>query len=370
MIFRKKIILTLIGLVAFSSIGAQNLTNLNVPENGYAGTKDSVNKKGFHSKVGYKITQLMSNPKQVNTVARSNSLVTKDQSKVQVYIKTQSVTQNDLSQLEKLDFEIEIVNEKLNKVQGWVSLNSIDAITRLDNVISVTSPVYGHSKVGSRTTEGDAILRSSILRNQGITGSGVRVGIISDGSAGLSAAQASGDLPSNVTQFSSCIVGFISGCSEGTAMAEIIHDIAPDAELAIADALTTSLEFIQRLDQLANDFNADIIVDDLGFFGEPVFEDGDIAQAVTDLPENIVYVSAAGNSGDQHYQGTYANRTSSIFGGFGNADIHNFGLLRDNEDDRNIVTSGALPITLVVSGKVVYFYNGTTLLLMEFLLQL
>ena len=84
-------------------------------------------------------------------------------------------------------------------------------------------------------------------------------------------------------------------------MAEIIHDIAPGAEIAVA-AVSTDLEFIQRLNQLANSFGADIIVDDLGFFGEPFFEDGPLATAVAGLPSDILYVSAAGNSGRSHYE--------------------------------------------------------------------
>jgi subtilisin family serine protease len=65
------------------------------------------------------------------------------------------------------------------------------------------------------------------------------------------------------------------------------------------------LEFIQRINQLANNFKANIIVDDLGFFGEPYFEDGDLADAVAALPSDILYISSAGNSGNTHYEDNF-----------------------------------------------------------------
>ena len=86
--------------------------------------------------------------------------------------------------------------------------------------------------------------------------------------------------------------------------AEIIHDIAPEAELAVA-AVGTSLEFINQVNVLANTFEADVIVDDIGFFGEPYFEDGDVARAVSRLAEDILYFSSAGNSNGIHYEANF-----------------------------------------------------------------
>jgi len=298
-----------------------------------------------YKKIGAQIQRLMNEPNLTSTasIRNSSTIKTKDDSKVQVYLKVKSTNKIDLSTLEKTGLEIEITNSKLKKIQGWVSTNNINQLAELDNVIHISTPSYGHKRVGSRTTQGDTILRTNLVRAQGFTGEGVKVGIISDGSAGLAAAQASGDLPNNVVRFNSCIIGNISpDCAEGTAMAEIIHDIAPDAELAIADALTTTLEFIQRLDQLANDFEADIIVDDLGFFLEPYFEDGDIADAVNSLPDNIIYISAAGNSATEHYQNSFNPDNTTVLGG--QTTVHNFGSSSESPFGES------LPITVTPNG--------------------
>ena len=79
----------------------------------------------------------------------------------------------------------------------------------------------------------------------------------------------------------------------------------PDAELAFSGA-GTSLLFVHAALWLANDAfdgeGADIIVDDLGYYSEPFFEDGLVALAATDaVAGGAVFVSAAGNFSDGHY---------------------------------------------------------------------
>jgi len=83
-------------------------------------------------------------------------------------------------------------------------------------------------------------------------------------------------------------------------------------------AASTSLEFVQRVNSLANNFEADVIVDDLGFFGEPYFADGFIAQAVAAVADDLVFVSAAGNSTTSRHEAQF----SPTFFQFGF--VHNF----------------------------------------------
>ena len=236
----------------------------------------------------------------------------KQQKLVQVYLKLKSTDQAELEELRQLGAEIEIVNSKLSKIQAWVDISAINNLLSLDNVISVKAPKYATARTGQVNTQGDAILRANQLRSLGFRGQGIRVGVVSDGSNSWTSARDSGDLPANLTRYGSCTtrerdaencLSAIS-CNEGTAMAEIIHDLAPDAQLAVA-AVSTSLEFIQQINQLANTFKADIIVDDLGFFSEPYFEDGDLADAVKALPSSVLFISSAGNSGNSHYEAEY-----------------------------------------------------------------
>ncbi len=245
---------------------------------------------------------------------------------IQTYIHVSALGPAEIAELERYEAVIEIANEELGIVQAWIPFDRIDEVAQLPFVSRITSPGYATPRAGSVTTEGDAILRSDLVRTLGVDGSGVKVGVISDGVRGRAAAQATGDLPPSVTVFGACTRRPFSGracdfgndCNEGTALLEIVHDIAPGAQLGFG-AASTSLEFIQRIDDLVNAFGADVIVDDLGFSGAPYFEDGPIAKAVAAVKDRVVYVSAAGNSALRHYEAKFFE---TIADGFS---VHDFG---------------------------------------------
>ena len=70
------------------------------------------------------------------------------------------------------------------------------------------------------------------------------------------------------------------------------------------------LGFVRAILWLANDAfdgeGANVIVDDLGFLLEPYFEDGMLALAAANaVAGGAVFVSAAGNGGDKHYEGEF-----------------------------------------------------------------
>ena len=84
----------------------------------------------------------------------------------------------------------------------------------------------------ARRLEGKDLLLVSELQSIGLTGQGVRVGSIEISARGSQAATASGDLPNDFQIYGSCPES--CAANEGTAMAEIIHDLAPLASLAVA----------------------------------------------------------------------------------------------------------------------------------------
>ena len=84
----------------------------------------------------------------------------------------------------------------------------------------------------SRATSRTA--RDVVRANRHIAGAGVTVGVLSDGVDSLAASIASGDLPAD-TQV---LPGQAGDGDEGTAMLEIVHDLAPTADLAFATAST------------------------------------------------------------------------------------------------------------------------------------
>jgi len=234
---------------------------------------------------------------------------------LQVYIHVKSWGEKAKNELIAHGVTLEVVNTRLGIAQGWVPVDQLKAVETLDFVKSISEPSYGDPSVGSVTTEGDVILNADAVRALGYDGAGVRVGVISGGVLGLSSAQQSGDL-SSVT-----VLKGDPNNAEGTAMLEIVHDLAPGATLGFCGLPSgTTLEFISCVHDLRVSFGADIIVDDVGFFQEPYFQDGRVAQEVSDaVSAGILYASSAGNYAKNHYQGSFVNSPSVL-------DFHDFGL--------------------------------------------
>ena len=237
--------------------------------------------------------------------------------RIQAYIFVSASGQDELVGLENHEVEVEVVNGEFGVIQGWIPFDRAVDVATLEYVERIQAPDYAHVRIGSVTTAGDQILKAEAVRSQlGFDGSGIKVGVISDGVDSLASAQSSGDVPGGI-EVDSARPG--SG-DEGTAMLEIVHDLAPGAQLAFSGP-STSLEMIESVNFLANTAfggsGADIVVDDLGFLGEPYFEDGPIAQTVANVVANgTIYVSSAGNAGQQHFEGQFVA---------GASDFHDFG---------------------------------------------
>jgi hypothetical protein len=159
---------------------------------------------------------------------------------------------------------------------------------------------------GSRSSEGDITHLAYAARSAfGADGTGIKIGVLSDGVTNLAASQASGDLgPVTV------LAGQAGSGDEGTAMLEIVHDLAPGAQLYFATAFTSIASFASNIRALRT-AGCDIIVDDVFYFTETPFQDGQapgiisntnggiVIQAVNDVTAaGALYFSSAGNSGN------------------------------------------------------------------------
>jgi len=197
-----------------------------------------------------------------------------------------------------------------------VALGDIAAISGLKFV----KPALVTSRVGLTTTQGDRSMRSDLARAQfGVDGSGVRVGVLSDSfdcapgpfASGQNFTRAgqdavNGDLPLGVRVLADLHTVPDGECTdEGRAMMQIIHDVAPGASLSFTTAVTGEEDFAAGILALAND-GAKVIVDDVEYLDEPMFEDGVVAEAVDQaVARGVAYFSAAGNEGRQSYQAAF-----------------------------------------------------------------
>ena len=98
--------------------------------------------------------------------------------------------------------------------------------------------------VGTVTSEGDRAHGADAARAKfRVTGTGVTVGVLSDGVDSLAASIASGDLPADTR----VLPGQEGSGDEGTAMLEIVHDLAPNAHLVFATAFTSEQSFADNI---------------------------------------------------------------------------------------------------------------------------
>ena len=191
-----------------------------------------------------------------------------------------------------------VANFQHTHLRAHVRAERIAALAAQDDVTSLREATGGHTNAGSVTSQGYVSLGANKVATQGITGAGIKIGVMSDSAtaARVAALIASGDLPSNTV----VVPGQAgTGEDEGAAMMEIVHDIAPGAQLFFATAATGAAAFAANINTLRFTYGCDIIVDDYSYFAESVFMDGSIAAAVNAVTaDGALYFSAAANSGN------------------------------------------------------------------------
>jgi hypothetical protein len=194
-----------------------------------------------------------------------------------------------------------VINQfpNFHAIRAIVTLDELETLVSSADVRTIRRATQARHHTGAVNSEGDTTHQAIEARATfGVTGAGVKVGVLSDSVTTstndfLTDAQATGDLgPVTVLQ------DIADGTGEGAAMLEIVHDLAPGAQLYFATSDESEAGFAENILNLRN-AGCDIILDDTGYFDESPFEDGIIAQAVNTVTDNgALYFSAAGNAGN------------------------------------------------------------------------
>ncbi|SOE23669.1 Subtilase family protein [Spirosomataceae bacterium TFI 002] len=242
----------------------------------------------------------------------------------------------DVLYAELLNLNIEIVARQQNYFTCWAEITQLNNyLNKAPSISFMRSSLKALNNAGIVQSQGDAAQRSNLARALGVNGAGVKVGVLSDSynhKGGAAAGVANGELPGtgNPAGFTTDITVLAEmtnpgGSDEGRAMLEIIHDVAPGAQLYYYTAFNGQTDFAAGIKALA-DAGCDIIVDDVFYYAEPMFQDGIIAQAV-DYAVNekgATYFSSAGNYSNRSYDAAYQGTTFEPFGA-GQGMAHNFG---------------------------------------------
>ena len=249
--------------------------------------------------------------------------------KLIVNVRFEALRPGSTSALEDAGAQILLASPEYDIVTVAVAIEDLLDLGGVDGVISVleeqtpmiarpggSAPIGGATTAaagctGARTSEGDVQLRANLARGtNGLDGTGVKVGMISDsydkatGAATTAPGDvSSGDLPGvgnpcgRTTPVQVLADNSVaSKTDEGRAQGQIIHDLAPGAELAFATGFTGHLQMAAAIRNLAA-AGAEVIVDDVIYFDEPMFQDGPISAAINDVTAaGVAYFTAAGNN--------------------------------------------------------------------------
>jgi hypothetical protein len=297
-----------------------------------------------------------------------------------------AVTRGDAQQLEaSLEaLGLEHAAVYANDVGGWLPVSALAAAAASAEVHSLRAAMP-RTRTGAVTSQGDFVQNSAALRtNDSLSGSGITVGVLSDsyncyavyaepGSGvpvsgyegyaynGFTATAASdvstGDLPSgvNVVEEADCLDYGAPEQSpfgdEGRAMLQIVHDVAPSAALAFYTAENSEADFANGIGALAK-AGAQVIADDVGYFDEPFYQDGIVAQAIdaveaptTSGGYGVAYFSAAGNDGNAANGNAGYENTAPKFSTLSTSGEMNGEYLL-NFDTTGATTATSLPITI------------------------
>ncbi|MDZ7334220.1 MAG: choice-of-anchor J domain-containing protein [candidate division KSB1 bacterium] len=246
-----------------------------------------------------------------------------DQQQVHVVLRTTAISGFFLKQLVQLGFKIEASTEHLpissnhHQIVGWIPVAQLEKIAQLEQIFHIRPVLKPYLQSGEVVTAGDVILRADQARRSfQVSGIGQKIGILSDGCSHVANSQASGDLPRTIE-----IINNRFGGDAGTAMLEIVYDIAPGAQLAFADKGSSETDFSNNI-KLLQQAGCTVICDDIIYPLEPVFEDGIIAQTINDLVENfnVVYITSAGDLQQDHYEADFSDGDNDGWHNFASGD--------------------------------------------------
>jgi|SRR5579863_4736962 len=211
-----------------------------------------------------------------------------------------------------------------------ISLVSADSPSafQLDDVSATTAASGGTASASDPVGTGaDQAVNGPAARSTfGVSGAGVKIGILSDSfnvNGGAAQDEADGALPaSGVTVLAE---GPAGSTDEGRAMAEVVHSIAPGAQLLFATAEGGEQAFANNITALVN-AGAKIIVDDITYFEEPFFQDGGpIDQAIEAAQaKGVQFFTSAGNEANNFFQANFSPLSTTLPGA-GSVTAENFG---------------------------------------------
>lgn len=226
-------------------------------------------------------------------------------------------------------------------------------ISRLPPTTLVRFP-YPHRALAV-TSQGVSLTGAGDMQALANSGAGVKVGVIDLGFASLANAQASSDLPANLS-----IVDYTGsgtgGIDHGTNVAQIVYDMAPGAQMYLAK-IATDVQLQQAMSDMAV-AGVRVINHSVGWYGAAFYDGTGTLCNITSLAEqnNIQWVNAAGNDRNRHYMATFTDANADLRHEFAAGQNYNTVTLSAGVTADFVLNWDAYPATSVDYN--LYLYSG------------
>ncbi|MGI0097310.1 MAG: S8 family serine peptidase, partial [Nitrosopumilaceae archaeon] len=207
-----------------------------------------------------------------------------------------------------------------NNVQVTINLNDLPKLRSIQGIENIRPP-FPAVQFEESLSEGVYFMNADLVQYSGITGKGIKVAVLD-----LSFTN-NPKISDNIVEVKS----FRQGVSvlpdhwdgdealHGTAVAEIITDVAPDVELYLY-SMESDIEFTAAVDEAISK-NVDIIAMSAGWPNFPTDGKSPITQKIEEAVEHgIVFVVPAGNFGNKHWEGNFVDSNLNNWHDFSNTD--------------------------------------------------
>jgi subtilisin family serine protease len=247
--------------------------------------------------------------------AQSRNIKIKDPDNISVFLINEPGTTVDELSLQALGGETIKHAGPVSKVT--VPIPMLTAIA--DTVKGISFIKLPDRLIPANVSEGVDLTSASSYHSSGYDGSGANVAVIDVGFDDLSSAISNGDLPNTVIKVdctgASCVSASFSSETEdhGTAVAEIVYDMAPGATLyliKVDDTLDLWNAKNYAISHGIDIINSSVVAFNTNFYKGECYNNYPVCTANDAYNHGILWVNAAGNQAQQHYEDTFTDSDS------------------------------------------------------------
>jgi hypothetical protein len=251
-------------------------------------------------------------------ISRSLDISSRDPDKVTVYLMSAPGTSIDEDALHTLG--VTIMKRSDNVIRAKAPIDMLTVVA--DNIEGIRFMKAPDRLIPvAVTSEGVNLTGADNLHVAGYDGSGVKIAVFDVGFIGLSPAISNNELPNNIVKVD-CTVqpcntnnpSIENYSSHGTAVAEIIHDMAPGATFYLIK-VSDRLDLEDAKDFAVNNgiqiINHSLVVPNTNFYDGECWSYGGFSNPVCTADDayasNILWVNAVGNEAQKHYEAVFSD---------------------------------------------------------------